>query len=125
MSNQRRHRTSLPRRRCAVSLGKKLMNPKIDIRSLIKRPSAFVPIAMSFAAFAVVAGYLVIFGAARQVDEGAAAHIWQLLVGAQIPLIVFFVIKWLPQAPQAALRILALQVVAGLVAVAPVYFLHL
>jgi hypothetical protein len=101
------------------------MNTKIDIRGLIKRPSAFVPITMSLAAFAVVAGHLVIFGAARQADEGAAAHLWQLLVGAQLPLIAFFVIKWLPQAPQAAWRILALQVVAGLVAVAPVYFLHL
>ncbi len=101
------------------------MIPKSDIPSLIKRPSAFFPITMSLAAFAVVAGHLVIFGAARQADEGAAAHIWQLLVGAQIPIVVLFAIRWIPRAPQAALRILGLQVVAGLVAVMPVYFLHL
>ena len=45
---------------------------------------------MSFAAFTVVLGYVVIYGAARQPDEGAAAHIWQLLVGAQVPLVAFF-----------------------------------
>jgi len=80
---------------------------------------------MSIAAFAVVAGYVLIYGGARQSDEGAAAHIWQLLICAQVPLVAFFVIKWLPRAPQAALRVLALQFVAVLVAVAPVYLLHL
>jgi len=80
---------------------------------------------MSFAAFAVVATYVLMYGAVRQPDEGAAAHIWQLLVGAQIPLVAFFVIKWLPRAPQATLRVLALQFLALLVAAAPVYLLHL
>jgi hypothetical protein len=101
------------------------MKTKSDIHSLMRRPSAFVPMAMSLAAFAVVVGYVAIFGAARQADEGAVAHIWQLLVGAQLPLIAFFMIKWLPRAPHAVWRIAALQVVAALVAIAPVYFLHL
>ena len=101
------------------------MNAISDVRSLMRRPSAYVPITMSFAAFTVVLGYVVIYGAARQPDEGAAAHIWQLLVGAQVPLIAFFLVKWLPRAPQAALRVLALQFVALLIAAAPVYFLHL
>jgi ABC-type amino acid transport system permease subunit len=101
------------------------MTTTLDIRSLIKRPSAFVPITMSLAAFAILVGYLAIFGKARQADEGAAAHLWQLLIVAQIPLVAFFVIKWIPHAPRPALRIFALQVGALLFAVAPVYFLHL
>ena len=104
------------------------MNAKPDVGSLIRRPSAFVPITMSLAALAVVLGYVSIYGVdgvVRQRDEGAAAHIWQLLVCAQIPLVAFFVIKWLPRSPQAALRVFALQIVALLVAAAPVYFLHL
>jgi hypothetical protein len=101
------------------------MNIKPGVCGLIRRPSAFVPIAMSLAALAVVLGYVLIYGAARQPDEGAAAHIWQVLVCAQMPLVAVFVIKWLPRSPRAALRVLALQIVALLVAAAPVYFLHL
>ncbi|MGA2016691.1 MAG: hypothetical protein ABSH26_07020 [Opitutaceae bacterium] len=101
------------------------MNAKPDVRSLILRPSAFVPIAMSLAAFAVVLGYVLVYGVARQPDEGAAAHIWQLLVCGQMPLVAFFLIRWLPRSPRAALRVFALQFVALLVAAAPVCFLHL
>jgi len=100
------------------------VNARPDVRSLIRRPSAFAPIAMSLAAFAVVIGYVMIFGVARQPDEGAAAHIWQLLIGAQVPLVAFFLIRWLPRAPQATLCVLALQLLALLIAAAPVYFLH-
>jgi hypothetical protein len=79
---------------------------------------------MSFAALAVVIGYVATFGTARQADEGAAAHIWQLLMAAQIPVIIFFAVRWLPQAPSQALPILALQGGAVLAALAPVYFLN-
>jgi hypothetical protein len=96
-----------------------------DLRSLIKMPSAFLPITMSLAAFAVVACNIFTDGVLRQSDEGVAAHIWQLLICAQIPLVAFFLIRWLPRAPQAALRILAIQFGSVLGAAAPVYFLHL
>ena len=92
---------------------------------LIRQPSAFLPLAMSFAALATVLGYLAVNGVVREPDEGTAAHIWQLLMGGQVPIVVFFAIKWLPQAPRQALPILALQAGAGLVALAPVFFLHL
>ena len=42
--------------------------------NLFKRPSAFMPVAMSLAALALVLGYVLIFGAAREADEGAVAH---------------------------------------------------
>jgi hypothetical protein len=48
--------------------------------SILKKPSAFLPLAMSFAALATVLVHVAIFGVARQADEGAAAHIWQILM---------------------------------------------
>jgi len=93
--------------------------------SLIKHPSAFIPIGMSLAALAVVLTHVAIFGAVREADEGAAAHIWQLLMAGQVPVAVFFAAKWLPQAPSQALLVLALQSVAILAACAPVYVLGL
>ncbi len=93
--------------------------------SALKKPTALVPIAMSFAALAVVLGYVVVFGAAREADEGAAAHVWQMLMAAQVPFIAFFAIKWLPRAPGQALLVLALQACAALAALAPVFLLGL
>jgi hypothetical protein len=89
-----------------------------------KRPSAWLPLAMSFAALAIVIGHVAMFGTARQADEEAAAHIWQLLMAAQIPIVAFFALKWLPRTPKQALPILALQGGAVLAALAPVYFLN-
>jgi hypothetical protein len=57
---------------------------------LLKRPSAFVPVAMSVTALFIVLGYAVVFGVARQADEGTAAHMWQLLMAGQVPIIAFF-----------------------------------
>ena len=93
--------------------------------SPMKQPSALIPIAMSLAALATVLGHIALFGVAREPDEGTAAHIWQLLMAGQVPVVAFFVIKWLPQAPRHALQVLALQVGAALVALAPVYWLGL
>ena len=92
---------------------------------ILKRPSAFVPVTMSFAALTVVATHVAIFGVAQEADEGTAAHLWQLLMAAQIPVVAFFMIKWLPRAPRSARSILALQVAVAAAALAPVYFLHL
>jgi hypothetical protein len=92
---------------------------------MMKQPSAFLPVAMSFAALAVVLGHVLMFGAVREADEGTAAHIFQLLMAAQVPIVVFFAIKWLPQTPRQALQVLALQTCAALAALAPVFILNL
>ena len=94
------------------------MNP------LLKHPSAFLPVAMSLGALATVVIVVALHGTAPQADEGAAAHIWQLLMAAQAPVVLFFAIKWVPQSPSQAFRILALQVGAALAAMAPVFLLH-
>lgn len=77
---------------------------------------------MSALALATVIIHVTMFGTARQADEGTAAHIWQLLMGLQLPIIAFFALRWLPQTPKQALLILALQLVAGLAAAAPVFY---
>ena len=93
--------------------------------TLIKRPSAFLPVIMSVAALAVVLGHIAMFGAAREANEGSAAHLFQLLIAAQVPIIAFFAITWLPQSPRRAAQVLALQLLAALAALAPVYLLNL
>lgn len=97
----------------------------MNFPAAIKLPSAFLPLAMSIAAIVIVLGDVALFGAAHEVDEGAAAHLWQLLIAGQVPLVAYFTIRWLPRTPRSALPVLALQAVAVLAALAPVYFLHL
>ena len=96
-----------------------------SVLALSKLPSAFVPIAMSLIALAVVLGTIALFGVVHDSDEGAAAHVFQLMMAGQVPVLAFFVIKWLPKMPRRALSVFALQVAAALAALAPVYFLHL
>ena len=91
--------------------------------STLKRPSALIPLAMSLAALGLVVGHIVIVGVARQTDEGAEAHLWQLLMATQLPLIAFFAMTTLPRAPKPALLVLLLQGLAGLAAAAPVFVL--
>ncbi len=88
-----------------------------------RQPSAFIPVAMSIAALITVLYHIAMSGIARETDEGAAAHIWQLLMAGQVPVVAFHAVKWLPRAPGTALRILAVQAGAALAALAPVYWL--
>jgi hypothetical protein len=97
----------------------------MNFQAMMKQPSAFLPVAMSVAALGVVVFHIAMFGAAREADEGTAAHIWQILMAAQIPAMAFFAIKWLPQTPRYAVPVLALQAGAALAALAPVYVLGL
>ncbi len=92
--------------------------------SLLKHPSAFLPVVMSLVALSTVFVHIALHGTAPQPDEGTAAHIWQLLMAAQAPLVLFFAIKWVPQSPREAVPVLALQVAAALAAMAPVFLLR-
>jgi hypothetical protein len=68
--------------------------------AIFKKPSAFLPVAMSLTALMVVLVSIAAFGVVHDSDEGAAAHIWQLLMAAQMPILAFFAVKWLPRAPR-------------------------
>lgn len=92
--------------------------------AMLKYPSAFLPVAMSIGALAAVLLHLVAHGPAPQTDEGASAHLWQLLMAAQVPFVLFFAVRWLPQSPRQAVPVLAVQVAAALAAMAPVFLLR-
>lgn len=89
----------------------------------LKHPSAVLPVAMSVAALATVLVHLALHGPAPEPDEGTAAHLWQLLMVAQAPVVAVFAIRWLPGNPRRALPVLALQLGAALAALAPVHLL--
>jgi hypothetical protein len=99
--------------------------PATSLLSLGRKPSAFTPILMSVAALALLLGNLATSGLVHESDEGAVAHIWQLLMAGQLPLLAYFVFRWLPRVPRQTLCFLALQIGAALAALAPVYFLGL
>jgi hypothetical protein len=92
--------------------------------TMLKHPSAFLPVVMSLGALTAVLTFLAAHGPAPQADEGAAAHIWQILMAAQLPVVAVFAIKWLPKSPRRALPILALQFIAAMAAIAPILLLH-
>jgi hypothetical protein len=98
----------------------------MTLRFVATRASAFVPIAMSLAAIGVLAAALFLgWGRSPDGDEGAAAHLWQLLMAGQIPIIGYFIVRWVVTDPRDGLPILAAQLGAGLAAAAPVFLLHL
>jgi hypothetical protein len=100
----------------------------MTFRTLLKQPGAFVPLAMSLAALAVLLVALGLWGirANQQAqDEGTAAHLWQLLIGGQLPVVAWFALKWLPRAPKQALGVLLLQALAGASSCIPVFALGL
>jgi hypothetical protein len=111
--------------------GGNMDQPAYSFRAMLKYPSAIVPVIMSLTAIAIVLGRVAIFGTGPEVvvngrpDEGAAAHLFQLLIAGQLPVLAFFAIKWLPRAPRQTLGVLAVQAGAVLAAMAPVFFLNL
>jgi hypothetical protein len=90
-----------------------------------RHPSAFLPLLMSLAGLALVLGHVAVSGGGREADEGTAARLWWLLMAAQLPVVAFFAIAWLPKAPRQALSVLALQVAAVLANLATVRFFDL
>lgn len=83
--------------------------------SLLKQPSAWMPLAMSLGALIFLLGYVAVFGIVHHEDEGTPAHIFQLIMVAQLPIAAYFAIKWLPKSPGQSLFVLALQAVAWII----------
>jgi hypothetical protein len=78
---------------------------------------------MSLGALSAVLWHLARYGPAPQADEGTAAHLWQLLMAMQLPMVGFFALKWVPETPRRASVVLALQLAAAVVALLPVFLL--
>lgn len=96
-----------------------------NIAILVRKPSAIAPIVMSVCALAVVLIAIAVSGTQRQPDEGAAAHIWQLLMAGQLPFLGWFALRWLTRDFKAALPVLGVQLLAFAAALFPVSYLGL
>lgn len=102
------------------------MNPDpTSFAAITRQPSAFLPLAMSLTALTLVLVHVAIYGAVHEADEGATAHIWQILMAAQIPVVAYFAIKGLPRAPGPTVKVVALQAGAVLANIAAVFFFNL
>ena len=93
-----------------------------SFRQLSQEPSAFVPLAMSVVALTLALLHVGANRSTMEMDEGAAAHTWQLLMAAQLPILAFFALRWLPRAPRQTVKMLGLQAGAAVANLAVVYF---
>jgi hypothetical protein len=92
--------------------------------SALRHPTAFLPVVMSLAALTTVLSYLAIHGPAPQPDEGAAAHLWQILMAGQVPIIALFTLIWLRKSPKETIVVLGVQILCAFAAMAPVFILR-
>lgn len=93
-------------------------------------PTALVPTVLSLGALIIVLMHYGFFGSDPSTDEGAAAHVWQLLMAAQIPALALFTAKWFRRARRPCLNVLTVHSLSiamciGLAALAPHYFLKM
>ena len=95
-------------------------------RSLFREPTAWIPLAMSFVALAMIVVFVTIngFASSGNGDEGTPAHIFQLIMVAQLPIAGYFAIKWLPKQPKQSLMVLALQAVAWIIPIIAIIYLE-
>jgi hypothetical protein len=91
--------------------------------SALRKPSAWLPVAMSATALAAVLVQLAVRGPVPEADEGAVAHIWQLLMVGQLPLVAWFAAKWLRRSPTRTWPVLLTQLVAAASAALPIALL--
>ncbi len=80
---------------------------------------------MSFASLATVLGHFAMFGIARESDEGAAAHIFPLLMISQLPIMAYFAFNGLRRSPRQTPAVLALLAGTAVAALSPVFALGL
>ena len=95
------------------------------MNSITKKPSAWLPIAMSSASIAVFVISFLKYGIVHEADEGVAAHLFQIFMFGQAPIVAFFALRWIPENPRKALPIFVLQIILALIACFPVYYFKL
>ena len=93
--------------------------------SLIKKPSAWIPIVLPLIFFAYLVVYITLFGIVREEDEGTGAHLFQLWLALEPLLVGFFAVQWWSRAPKQVLLILAIQIIAALLPISVVFSLKL
>ena len=97
---------------------------------LMHKPTAYCPVGMSLMALLVVL-IAVAVGATTSVapdgrpDEGPAAHVFQILIVAQLPIVAAFIWRWARGSARGALQVLMLQALSLVLALAPVFIFRL
>ncbi|HSX57947.1 MAG TPA: hypothetical protein VLE47_01585 [Candidatus Saccharimonadales bacterium] len=92
--------------------------------TLIKKPAGWIPIAISIGALTLPWLWVYFFGPEPTGDEGGAAHLWQLLMIAQVIAIAIFAIIYLPKKPKQAILVLLIQIAFLIAAAIPVFILE-
>jgi hypothetical protein len=101
-----------------------------SVITMAKHPSAFVPTILSGLALIELLIFLAVFGigggspAAGTHDEGPAAHIYQLLIGAQFLIVPWFVLRWGWRDWRAGMTLVALQMLAITVSFVPLWLIE-
>lgn len=85
--------------------------------SLLKKPSAAIPIVISFAATMLVLVHRSLTLSGDESEVATFSQAFRVILALQIPLVLYFLYRWLPRKPNDALRVLAMQAVAALVAI--------
>ena len=97
----------------------------MGLQERINRVGAVVPIAMSVLALATVVAVVATGWERHLKDEGAAAHIFQLLIAGQVPFIVGFLATANWRRVMQVVRPMAVQVTALALALGSVAFFRL
>ena len=81
----------------------------LTVATLMRKPSAWLPLALSLVAIGLIVAHVVFVGVAPQADEGTEARIFQVLMLLDALVIGAFAVRWPPIAPKAASAVVALQ----------------
>ena len=79
---------------------------------------------MSLAALGLVLAHVARFGITREADEGTSAHLYQLLMAGQVPVIGYFVVRYLPEEAARTMWVLAAQLAAAALAFAALFWME-
>lgn len=94
--------------------------------SIFKKPSAWIPIALTVAILGVFALYFAgVIPPDPVGDEGTAAHLFQIWAVLEIFAVAIFALKWVALKPKESLMILGLQILLALIPLSIVFSLHL
>ena len=111
----------------------RLANPGPPRPTPVRSLAGWMPLILAGAALALLGGFwvtgphapnMVLDHGVYREDEGAAAHLWQLLMLAQLVAIAVFLVRWAPKAPRLTLMMLALQLCGLIAAALPVWLLE-
>lgn len=95
------------------------------MNSIIKKPSALIPIALTAVMLGIIGLYFAnIIPSEPTGDEGIMAHLFQLWIVLEFFAIMFHAFTWLPREPYEAWKIVVLQIVLAIIPVAIVWFLE-